>query len=202
MRCPKCGFISFDHLTACAKCGRDITQVAAELQGTSIKVEAPMFLSGALAAFSEAGASFEEHAMETDIDQGIDFDMDMGAEETETISMAEPEEQIDFSFEDEAAAAVEEEPERGFAETAEVEESDEAGTDIELAAEAEEASEVDSSDDAFVELDFLGAEDVEEDGGLEFDLEDFMDDIDREESGPSGSENALDVDIDLAEEEK
>ena len=198
MRCPKCGFISFDHLTACAKCGRDITQVAAELQGTSIKVEAPMFLSGALAAFSEGGASFEEHAMEADIDQGIDFDMDMGAAEAETISMAEPEEQIDFSFEDESAgAAVEEAPE-----TAAAGESDEIGADIELAAEVEEEPGIESSDDSFVELDFLGTPDVDEEGGLEFDLEDFMEDIDKEDSGSSGAGNGSDADIDLADEEK
>ena len=83
MRCPKCGFISFDHLASCAKCGRDISEVASELQGTSIKVEAPMFLSGALAALSESEESFEDHAMEADDGEGIDFDMEMEADEEE-----------------------------------------------------------------------------------------------------------------------
>ena len=73
MRCPKCGFISFDHLTSCAKCGKDIAEVASELQGTSIKVETPMFLGAALAGYSENEDSFEEIAMEDEFDEGIDF---------------------------------------------------------------------------------------------------------------------------------
>ena len=100
MRCPKCGFISFDHLTSCAKCGRDVSEVASELQGTSIKVEAPMFLSGALAAFSEAEESFEDHAMEAEVEEGIDFDMEMEPAEEEEVETAAAEEDIDFSFDE------------------------------------------------------------------------------------------------------
>ena len=44
MRCPKCGFISFDHLETCVKCGRDISEVSAELDGTIYQVDAPLFL--------------------------------------------------------------------------------------------------------------------------------------------------------------
>jgi hypothetical protein len=102
MRCPKCGFISFDHLASCAKCGRDISEVASELQGTSIKVEVPMFLSGALAALSESEESFEDHAMEADGDEGIDFDMEMEADEEEAGEITAAEEEVDFSFEKEA----------------------------------------------------------------------------------------------------
>jgi hypothetical protein len=208
MRCPKCGFISFDHLTSCAKCGRDIGQVAAELQGTTIKVETPMFLSGALAAFSESGGSFDEHAMEGDIDQGVDFDMEMETEGEEPATVAEAEAEIDFSFEEEAEkVGGAEEPEISFAgmeaeETGGVEEEAEAGADIQISMGGEEEPEIDEADESFEELDFMGAADEEEEGGLEFDLEDFMEDMDHEESSSSGSEDVSEIDIDLGKEEK
>ncbi len=44
MRCPKCGFISFDHLERCKKCGKDIAEAAADLEGTVFSTSAPSFL--------------------------------------------------------------------------------------------------------------------------------------------------------------
>jgi hypothetical protein len=188
MRCPKCSYISYDHLTACAKCGRDVSELAAELQGTSIKTEAPMFLSGALGAFSgEEEETFEEQALEADMEEGIDF------------SMEEEGEDVDFSFEEEG----EEEADISLAE-AEAEEAAtmEAGEDVDfdlgveegevseeekteaLAAEAEEMEEAEEVEEEaggiFEELDLSGTVDDGEEGGLEFDLEDFMEDTDEE----------------------
>jgi uncharacterized OB-fold protein len=163
MRCPKCGFISFDHLSSCSKCGRDISEVASELQGTSIKVETPMFLSGALAAFSESEESFEEHTMEDDVAGGIDFNM-----EEEALEMVYVNEDDDFSSEEEGADISLAEAEAG--EAAGIAEED---VDIELEAEAEEEPSLEEEDDAFEELDFMSSVD-EEEGGLEFDLEDFI----------------------------
>ena len=173
MRCIKCGFISFDHLASCAKCGRDISEVASELQGTSIKVEIPMFLSGALAAFPESEESFDDHAMDAEVSEDIDFHMEM---EEEAIEMADEEEDVDFSFDEEAeevevveeAAGIEEEAEEVFA--------------LELeSAEAVEEPALEEVEESFEELDFAGAvADEEEEGGLEFDLEDFLDDDDDE----------------------
>lgn len=45
MRCPKCGFISFDHLEQCKKCGKDLAGAAADLDGTVFDTLAPVFLS-------------------------------------------------------------------------------------------------------------------------------------------------------------
>jgi hypothetical protein len=195
MRCPKCGFISFDHLASCAKCGRDISEVASELQGTSIKVEAPMFLSGALAALSESEESFEDHAMEADGDEGIDFDMEMEADEEEAGEMTAAEEDVDFSFEKEAEEfEVAEEADIGLAEPEEA-------ADFEIEAKAEEEPELEKAEDSFEELDFLGGVDDEEEGGLEFDLEDFMEDIDDDKPEASATEDTVDIDLDLGDEE-
>jgi len=185
MRCPKCGFISFDHLTSCSKCGRDVSQVAAELQGTSIKVEPPMFLSGALASFSEAGESFE-HAVEAETGEGVDFDMET---EEETISMAgeAAEGDIDFSFDEEAkgmegAEVSPAEPEEAVPAPAEAD----IGADIEFSAEAEAEPAAEATEkESIEELDFMETAEEEEDGGLEFDLEDFMEEINEEEPDDS-----------------
>ena len=189
MRCSKCGYISFDHLLSCSKCGKDLSEVATELQGTSIKAEAPMFLSGALAAFSDSEESFEEQAMDADVDAGIDFDMGMDAEEKEPVEMTDSGEDVDFSIQEEKtvqeAEAAEEadislaEPESE--EAVDVEMEAEEGEDIKLEVEAEEkAVEAEVSDESFEELDLMDSAEEEEDGGLEFDLEDFMEDIDDE----------------------
>jgi len=178
MRCPKCGFISFDHLTSCVKCRKDIAEVASELQGTSIKVETPMFLGTALAAYADREASFEEHAME--VDEGIDFSMEDEGVGEEAVEVADAEENVDFSFEAEGADA-----------------------DISLAEEKVEkavnfssAGEVSSeaSEESFEELDLMDTIDEEEGGGLEFDLDDFIEDMDDDKSKSSGS---TDIDLNL-----
>ena len=44
MLCPKCGFISFDHLSVCGKCHNDLSGIGAELHGTAADVEGRYFL--------------------------------------------------------------------------------------------------------------------------------------------------------------
>ncbi len=165
MRCPKCGFISFDHLTSCAKCGKDIAEVASEVQGTSIKVETPMFLSTALAAYSDNEDSFEEVAMEDEFDEGIDFSMDDAPAGEETVEMGGAEADVDFSFEEEEAgpdinlAEVEEEALTMDVEAEEAVESSVPGPTL-----AEEAA-PEAADESFeVELDFADTGDEGEEG--------------------------------------
>lgn len=59
MRCPKCGFISFDDQASCAKCAHDLAATIEQLHGTSIREEAPFFIASLLdkaAALEEEGA--------------------------------------------------------------------------------------------------------------------------------------------------
>jgi hypothetical protein len=44
MRCPKCGYISFDYLDECLKCKKNIKAATSKLQGTVFNVAAPLFL--------------------------------------------------------------------------------------------------------------------------------------------------------------
>lgn len=55
MRCPKCGYISFDHLAVCKKCGRGLADTTAMLRGTCFEAAAPLFL--ALMGEKRAGAA-------------------------------------------------------------------------------------------------------------------------------------------------
>jgi hypothetical protein len=199
MRCPKCGFISFDHLTSCAKCGKDIAEVASELQGTSIKLETPMFLSAALAGYGDREGSFEEISMETEVEEGdVDISMETEVEEGVDISMEdEPVEQeapemagaeadIDFSFEEDEAQT----DSSSFGEKVE-----EAGAPVafDVDAEVEEEARPKAAEKTLEDLDFMGVPDDDE-GGLEFDLEDFLEDMDEDKPKSSGAD---DVDLDL-----
>jgi hypothetical protein len=44
MRCPKCGFISFDQLANCVKCNKSFNDLKEVVQGTAYSVAAPAFL--------------------------------------------------------------------------------------------------------------------------------------------------------------
>ncbi len=44
MRCPKCGYISFDQVEVCGKCSKDIGEAASKLRGMVQNVIPPLFL--------------------------------------------------------------------------------------------------------------------------------------------------------------
>jgi hypothetical protein len=44
MRCPKCGYTSFDHLETCKKCNRAIADLVSGIDGTVYNALAPIFL--------------------------------------------------------------------------------------------------------------------------------------------------------------
>ncbi len=44
MRCPKCGFTSYDHLEICKKCHKTLSDVATLVNGTTYEAVAPLFL--------------------------------------------------------------------------------------------------------------------------------------------------------------
>lgn len=48
MRCPKCGYISFDRQKSCGRCGNDLTAVAEQLKGTADRIAVPFFLGAIL----------------------------------------------------------------------------------------------------------------------------------------------------------
>lgn len=53
MKCDKCGFVSFDHLAQCRRCGADLEAVRERLGFSPVKAEVP-FLLGALVRKGES----------------------------------------------------------------------------------------------------------------------------------------------------
>ena len=73
MRCPKCGYISFDRQRSCGKCSNDLTAVADQLQGTVGKAAAPFFLGAVLGKQTpyddEVGPALHEEEEPLDLDE-------------------------------------------------------------------------------------------------------------------------------------
>lgn len=78
MRCPKCGYISFDHLSSCSNCSRDLTALAEELHGTSIETDLSLFLGSVIGEEpTDEELQFDEQIAATD--QSADFFLEEAA---------------------------------------------------------------------------------------------------------------------------
>ncbi len=77
MRCPKCGYISFDHLENCLKCNKEIKKSTEALHGTVFNVAAPNFLNFSKPEVEEE-SNFEQEFNEEEIDlDSLDPDLDI-----------------------------------------------------------------------------------------------------------------------------
>jgi len=75
MRCTKCSFISFDDLSACAKCSSDLSHLSKELNGTCVETRQEFFLGTAIQATGLSEGDFSESQPLPPIDQGdVNFD--------------------------------------------------------------------------------------------------------------------------------
>jgi len=102
MRCPKCGFISFDNVETCLRCKKDISETAKAFQGSTLNVHTPVFLK--FAALDDDG----EISLDSEDGDEIEFadpDLEILVDDDER----EDEAGMDFAFaddqEDETAAA-------------------------------------------------------------------------------------------------
>lgn len=91
MRCPKCGYISFDQQETCAKCSRNLQDTKSELKGTGVRGGKPSFLKSIIEE-SEAESSRTEN-YEAGAEEGI-----MALEEFDVGEVSEPEEDIGMEF--------------------------------------------------------------------------------------------------------
>lgn len=92
MRCPKCGYISFDHLEACGKCKKDLSTVMAELGGSTYGAVVPSFL----VAQVEPGEVAEDFGSVTE-DEGIVFDEEF--EDSELDILVSDDDEVDVALE-------------------------------------------------------------------------------------------------------
>lgn len=71
MRCPKCGYISFDHIDTCLKCKKPIPEGASQTVGTTYNVEAPSFLK-IQSSGNQTSSLMEQHDDFGDVDDEHD----------------------------------------------------------------------------------------------------------------------------------
>ncbi|NOQ47294.1 MAG: hypothetical protein GQ559_11620 [Desulfobulbaceae bacterium] len=162
MRCPKCGYISFDHLEACKKCGKNIGEISSQLDGTVYDSISPVFLQFAL---DESAAESSEEMSDVIEDVGV-----VEAEENPDIDIVEEVDLDEAGMDD---VSVTEELEFDFAETLD-EENDgislkEALDDVDL--ESDELGEIPPREE--VTLDLGGEEGGEVSEGLQLDFSDI-----------------------------
>lgn len=110
MRCPKCGFISFDHLEECLKCNKNIKAISDSLFGSTYNVKPPNFLH-------LDRKEKEERVDEMDLseDQFFDDEQDFVDEDLEVLVDEEDDDvegEIDFENDDQVAIESSEEAEQ------------------------------------------------------------------------------------------
>jgi len=193
MKCPKCGYTSFDFLDNCKKCGQDLGDHKSRFGLRSV-----IFPQVAAAAAAEETTATAETAVEEATDFGFDFMSDQEAVAPEVEEEA-PE-----------AAASDSEPEDAkedfdFSSDAE-ETTDTSGGDLafdtEADVESEEAIDFGASDDG-VEVDDNTAGDLDfgasDEGAIDFGENDDQElDFDNQPAGAAADE---DFDFSLDEEE-
>lgn len=76
MRCPKCGYISFDKITNCSQCETDVTEIASTLKGTGFQPMDNFFLGVLLPDYMNNGAGSKPSNLQ---DAADDLDISMEA---------------------------------------------------------------------------------------------------------------------------
>lgn len=86
MKCPKCGFVGFDHVATCAKCGKELDAARRELNLFDFAPAVPAFVLDAILALSQkavgttaaaAAAGAQEPAGSLDLLDEIDLKVDL-----------------------------------------------------------------------------------------------------------------------------
>jgi hypothetical protein len=130
MRCPKCGFISFDHLTTCLNCSKDISEVSSAAHGTTYNATPPMFLNFTKNDGPKNNAvnlKAESDSLAGDLDL-VDPDLDILINDEEEEGIEFNSDDLDTSLKDEFGGS-----DKGFDTALDEEEPDEMSDDSELA---------------------------------------------------------------------
>ena len=178
MRCPKCAYISFDHVTSCAKCSTDLAELASTLKGTAFRSLNTFFLGSLVAEYADdsaAGMVVNAPLEDSEVTAFEDFTGVEGLELTED----------DFA---------------DMGDLPDLEDSDDLGVDFN---DSEDLSldmgdlNIDDLDVSDVDLDSVGYNDTEEDEDSDLSLDDVdlagvdFDDIESEEEELAVSENDM-----------
>lgn len=190
MRCPKCGYISFDQQDNCVKCSNDLSALAAELHGTCLNVEAPFFL-GSVLGVEEPAAVMGTAVAEADEEAVNLEDLDVGELPAEPELTADLEGDVDLDL---AGAPFDEDDSEAGGPVLQslgledidvsdlMPQQEEEVPELELEPEAPEPDEEPAADSTEIEGPMLSLEPEEEEAPAIS--------LDEEEEGPAGSEDA------------
>ncbi|MBW2022775.1 MAG: hypothetical protein JRI39_05550 [Deltaproteobacteria bacterium] len=91
MRCPKCGYVSFDHNESCPKCNRDLSSERERLNLITFSPDPPYLLADLLGDVNESGIHF--HSAESGAFNVLEEELEFEAEteEMEVSAAAGPE---------------------------------------------------------------------------------------------------------------
>ncbi|MGM0682139.1 MAG: hypothetical protein ACQES8_07955 [Thermodesulfobacteriota bacterium] len=204
MRCPKCGYISFDQEETCANCSRSLQEFSAEIKGTGLKVEKTSFLKSAIEDSGQEATRAEDYGdgiegddlvleefdlgenLETEEEDGFEFSLD-----EEEIQQAVPEE---FEYSDSTEGSVLETEEEYQFDTSETGLEEETAFELVSESDADITGEEDShppeEPDFKLQLESDIMEEEPDEAGLEYDLEN----IDMSDLLIEGEENEEDED--------
>ena len=182
MRCPKCGYISFDHLEICLKCKKDIRSTSEELQGTVYNVAAPAFL--------KFGTPDEAEGESNELDAFVAVDDDVEDSDLDILLEAD-----DEGSADEVAFALDEDTELAL-------DGEDEDSDLAFSDDLEHGEDQISLDaDVFAEEEDLLSENEPEEPSFKMDLPEELSDMSdleppsqKEDAEPAFDDFSLDLD--------
>ncbi|MFH1217869.1 MAG: hypothetical protein V1706_15350 [Pseudomonadota bacterium] len=200
MRCPKCGYISFDQQPSCEKCSADLAEIAAALAGTGLKAQETFFLASVIGGADE-GEDREFDLSEMTVDDEVEFG-GVESEEGEAVPIVNlaafgaggEDEELSLTLageeEDEAETAAEEDVLGGQEEAVPgsidfpMSEEEMAGVNVDLLLDRQKAPATKG-----VESELPSGEELQ--GDIEFQLEEAPDEISLEEEDAVRGEQGL-----------
>ncbi len=105
MRCPKCGYVSFDHNESCPKCNKTLSQERERLNLVTFYPDPPFLLGGLLGEVNESGMHY--HPTGSGTFKALEEEIELEAE-TEEVALASNQEE-DTEIEIELDSLAEEE---------------------------------------------------------------------------------------------
>lgn len=100
MRCPKCGYISFDQQEACPKCSKSLKDSSGELKGTGVRVEKTSYLKSVLEESEKRSQVAGDYDGEAE--ENVSYLTEVESQEEETTDEVS---EIDFSLEEDEEGA-------------------------------------------------------------------------------------------------
>jgi hypothetical protein len=182
MRCPKCGYITFDQLDTCPSCNKDISKFSKDLLGVTFRTTIPDFLQFGVQEDDEPEEEFDEASAEVEV-------FDDGGDDTE----AEGEEEVEFAVEEEAEEPEDEGIDFDLSDSSETAEQDDA--DLDLSVDEDDGPDLsledNEDDDSGLDLS------LDDDDGLDLDLSADDGKNDEELEHSAGSEELEGLDLSL-----